>query len=52
MQVVLERWFNVKSTVCSSRGPELNSQQPYIYWDLVPSSGMQTTEGRSRLRSS
>jgi hypothetical protein len=25
----LERWLVVKSTVCSSRGPEFNSQQPH-----------------------
>jgi hypothetical protein len=36
----------VKSTVCSSRGPEFNPQQPHggsqpSIMDLMPSSGMQ-----------
>jgi hypothetical protein len=35
----------VKSTDCSSRGPEFNSQQPHggsqpSVWDLMPSSGV------------
>jgi hypothetical protein len=37
----------VKSTDCSSRGPEFNSQQPHhmvahnhLSWDLMPSSGV------------
>ena len=30
----------VKSTDCSSRGPEFNSQQPHGGWDLMPSSGV------------
>jgi hypothetical protein len=39
----LERWLSVvKSTDCSSSGPEFNSQQPQggSQWDLVPSSGV------------